>query len=105
MIIIMIIEYRKQVMHNAITYSLPSDAQPVPQQRLPQPAFLTVYILSKKSHAVGYHCPLCVLSQLLVPLNPLAGGAMGEAEKALIQCKHYLASAKTTTVLATLFSF
>lgn len=68
--------------------------QPVPKQCPPQPAFLIVYILSKTSRGVGYpfgqlwpvlaSCALCVLSQLLILLNPLAGGDVGEAEKALI---------------------
>lgn len=54
MMIIIELEYRKQVVHNAIPYSLQTDAQPVPEQCPPQPAFLTVYILSKKSHGVEY---------------------------------------------------
>ena len=38
--------------------------------------------------SVGDSCPSCVPSQLLVPPQPLAGGAGWEAEKALALCKH-----------------
>ena len=73
------LEYTKQVMHNTIAHHSPTNAELVPGQRsppLPWPTPPSLYT----GHDVTWYgiflwpvwasCPGCVLSQLLVPLQP-----------------------------------
>ena len=52
--IIIVLEYTKQVMHNAIAHHPPTDTQLVPEQRFPPAPHPPVYILDMTSHGMEY---------------------------------------------------
>ena len=71
-------------MHDAIAHHLPTDAQPVPEQRPPRPASpslctehdVTWYGMSL--WPVWVSCPGCAPSQLLVHLQPSQSAEHGK---------------------------
>ena len=88
-IIIIGLEYTKQVMHNEIAYHSPTNTQLVPEQRYPPGQLPPVYILGMTSHGMEYpfgQFGSAVLAvsppSFLCPSSLLAGWA-SEAEKSL----------------------